>query len=503
MGRALWSRIGTRFLGTGFMNILSQVLRLAVMVLVGLVFLTRPMAFAAEPKTVQVGFGETDITPDVNGKQPVWLAGYGMGRRATGVHDPLMARCLVLGDGGEKIAMVSVDLIGLQYPVVKEIRQGLGDFKYVLVSSTHNHEGPDVIGIWGRGPFSRGVDDRYVASVVSKVVELVKKTAENLAPASAAYGTANDETLVGDSRKPVAKDGVLRVIRFTRAGGTEPVGLWVQWNSHPESMGSRNTLVTADFPHATVAKLKDEHKCPVLYMSGAVGGLMAPPDGIIKNGQGKFLDEGDFEYCRLYGEAVADLATKASAAAEPIELTPLIVSAKPIAIPVTNVLYRLARVARILRREGRIWEGDFQKLGEIATEDTVDKPTAVESEVAYLRLGDLHVAGIPGELYPELIYGKFQEPAEPNADFPDAPLEPTVVSILPGKKWMLLGLANDEIGYIIPRRQWDSAPPYAYGRETSQYGEINSCSPDVAPIIMQALQLRVQDVAGPKAAVPK
>jgi hypothetical protein len=487
------------------MNVPQLVSRRTIIRLAGLLMLAAPpvCAFAADPKPLQVGFGETDITPDVKGKKPVWLAGYGPGRKATGVHDPLMARCLVLGDGTEKIALVSVDLIGLQYPNVKEIRKGLADFKYVLVSSTHNHEGPDVVGIWGRGFFSRGVDDDYVASVVSKVVELVKKTSENLAPATAAYGTATDETLVGDSRKPIAKDGVLRVLKFTKPGGKEPSGLLVQWNSHPESMGSRNTLVTADFPYATVAKLKEQHKCPILYMSGAVGGLMAPPDGVIKDGTGKVLDEGDFEYCRLYGEAVADLATKAVAAAEPIELTPFTISAKPIAIPVTNTVYRLARVAKILRRQGRIWEGDFQILGEEVAEDVVDKPTAVETEVAYLRLGDVHVASIPGELYPELIYGKFQEPAEPNADYPDAPLEPTVESILPGKKWLLFGLANDEIGYIIPRRQWDSVAPYAYGRETSQYGEINSCSPDVAPIIMQAFKLRVQDVATPKALAPK
>src|SRR5687768_12282031 len=107
----------------------TQSCALLLMPLSSLFLLFHPGASAAEPKTVQVGFGETDITPDVKGKKPVWLAGYGMGRRATGVHDPLMARCLVLGDGSEKIALVSVDLIGLQYPVVKEIRQGLADFK--------------------------------------------------------------------------------------------------------------------------------------------------------------------------------------------------------------------------------------------------------------------------------------------------------------------------------------------------------------------------------------
>jgi len=53
---------------------------------------------------------------------------------------------------------------------------------------------------------------------------------------------------------------------------------------------------------------------------------------------------------------------------------------------------------------------------------------------------------------------------------------------------MMFGLANDEIGYIIPRRQWDRLPPFAYGRNSSQYGEINSCGPDTAPILMRMLR---------------
>ena len=123
------------------------------------------------------------------------------------------------------------------------------------------------------------------------------------------------------------------------------------------------------------------------------------------------------------------------------------------------------------------------------------KVSAVESEVAYLRLGELHIACIPGELYPELVYGKFEEPAAAGADFADAPLEPTIASLMPGPKWLLIGLANDELGYIIPKRQWDKAPPHAYGKDGGQYGEINSCGPEVAPIIMQAIGLRVSEAA--------
>jgi hypothetical protein len=52
-----------------------------------------------------------------------------------------------------------------------------------------------------------------------------------------------------------------------------------------------------------------------------------------------------------------------------------------------------------------------------------------------------------------------------------------------GKLNMMIGLANDEIGYIIPKTQWDTKPPYAYGFEKPQYGEENSGGPDVGPAI--------------------
>ena len=445
---------------------------------------------------LEAGFAEADITPDVKGNRPVWLAGYRMGRRATGVHDPLMCRCVVLRDGAEQIALVSVDLIGLQYPEVKAIRARLPHFKYVMVSSTHNHEGPDVIGIWGRTAFHRGVDDEYLKLVVARVVEAVQQAERSLTAVQAAYGTAEDESLLGDSRQPIVKDGILRVLRFDRVAGT--AGILVQWNCHPEALGSRNQLVTADFPWATVAALHKKYDCPVVYITGAVGGLLAPPaGGRIKNTGGDELHEGDYEYARVYGEEVAALAAKAVDAAEPIELTPFAVSTRSIAVPLTNVLYRAARVAGVLQREGLVWTGDFERLGEPILADNADKPTAVESEVAYLRLGELHVACIPGEIYPELVSGKYQQPVDPGADFPDAPLEPCVASLMPGPKWMLFGLANDEVGYIIPKRQWDKGPPYAYGRETPQYGEINSCGPDVAPVLMEALKRRVAELTPP------
>ena len=66
---------------------------------------------------------------------------------------------------------------------------------------------------------------------------------------------------------------------------------------------------------------------------------------------------------------------------------------------------------------------------------------------------------------------------------PDAPPEPAIYAQLKGKHRMLFGLANDELGYIIPKRQWDAKAPFCYGLKKDQYGEQNSVGPDAAGVI--------------------
>jgi hypothetical protein len=504
---------------------------------------------------LEAGFAEADITPVVDPARPVWLAGYGMGRRATGVHDPLRVRAVVLRDGDRKFALACVDLVGLQYPEVKRIRARLPEFAEVMVSSTHNHEGPDVIGIWGANPLQRGVDDRYLDLVVARVVEAIRAADKAARPAEARYGEAEDESLVGDSRLPKVKDGKIRVVRFDAAANgssdkpagdkpagdkpagdkpfgdrpagdsgrarensaAKPLGLLVVWTCHPEALGARNTLLTADFVAATVAKLTADHGCPVAYFSGAVGGLMAPPDNRIRDAAGRVLEEGDFLYSDRYGEAVAGLANQALKQSAPIRLTPLAAATERIALPVENKLYRAARAMGVLQRPMIGWTGDERLRADVSPADApkadagravvVERQSplkssgvAVETEVGLLQLGELSVACIPGEIYPELVYGAIQEPVEPNVDFPTSPKESSVASLMPGQRWLLVGLANDEVGYIIPKRQWDERPPYAYGRDKSQYGEINSCGPDAAPIILRSLARCAQRLAPPPAA---
>jgi hypothetical protein len=439
--------------------------------------------FAGE---LTVGFGEVDLTPEV-GKKPVYLAGFGQNRKATKVHDPITARAFVMADGDEKIAFVSVDVVGLFLPAVERIREKLTGFKYVLVSATHNHEGPDTLGLWGTSPVQSGIDPEYLKRVEAGCVDAVKAADKDRRAALARIGSARDADLLHDNRLPIVKHDELVVLHFRDPKTEKPLGILVQWNCHPETLGSKNTEITADYIHYVVKYLRESHKCPVAYFTGTVGGLMTTLGLVVKDEKGKELADGTFEKADRYGYLLAQLAEKALKDAVPIVLTPFDIRTRELLVPVDNNIYRLAWSFGVLDRTMYKWEGNpTPKKFEPSKE--VSKPAAVKTEVGYLKLGALEIAAIPGEIYPELVLGKVQDPADPAADFPDAPIEPAIYDQLKAKHRMLIGLANDELGYFIPKRQWDEKPPFCYGLKKAQYGEMNSVGPDAAPVICNAFK---------------
>jgi hypothetical protein len=444
---------------------------------------------AEEP--LQAGFGEADITPAVGGDKPVYMAGFGHDRKATGIHDRLKARAVVLKQGSTKIALACVDLVGFFLPNVERVRGRLSGFDYVLVSSTHDHEGPDSLGLWGPTPFKSGVDADYMATVEKQIVQAIRDADEAAQPVAARIGSVRAPELLHDSREPYVLHDELVALEFRTAKDDKPAGLVVQWNCHPETLGSENTQISADFVGYTVKALQDAHHCPVVYLSGTVGGLMTSLGVEVKGDDGKPLADGTYEKTERYGRLVADAADKALKDARPVRLTPLEARRRTVYLPMENHVYMLARQLGVLDREGFVWSGDPSKA-EPADPKDMDKPLAVRSEIGYLHLGEVEIAAIPGEIYPELILDKVQDPVDPGADFPDAPIEPAVYKQLRGPYRMVIGLANDEIGYIIPKRQWDEKPPYCYGRKKPQYGEINSLGPDTAPVLCRAFKELVE-----------
>jgi hypothetical protein len=438
----------------------------------------------ARADDLSAGFAETDVTPKLEPKTPVYIAGFSHNRKATKVHDPIMARAVVLSDGKQKIALVCVDVVGLFNAVAESVRTQLDGFAYVCVSSTHNHEGPDTLGLWGSGPFTSGVNKAYMKDLEAGVVSAVKAADAACKPVTAKIGVAAAPELLHDGREPYVKHDDLVAIRFEGTDG-KPVGVLVQWNCHPETMDSKNTELTADYVATTVAELKKSQGCPVTYLTGTVGGLMTTLQVPLKGPDGQEMKDGTWEKTEEYGRKLAGVADAALKAAKSVTLTPFDARRREVHVPVANDLYKLGWRVGVLDRTFYDWENDPHPTKPVVSKD-LTKPGAIKTEVGYLKLGELEVAVIPGEIYPELVLGKVQDPVDPGADFKDAPVEPSLYGQFGGKYKMIIGLGNDEIGYILPKRQWDAEAPFCYGRKRGQYGEENSVGPEAGPVLCKA-----------------
>src|SRR5256884_499705 len=187
---------------------------------------------------------------------PIYLAGFGHNRIATGVHDNLYARCLALAAGGQILVLCSVDVIGLFYDDVLKIREQMKvqapEVSHLIVASTHVHEGPDTLGLWGPDPLHTGMDENYLDSLDSQIVSTAVRASHSMQAARLEL-SRDDHPLLGMlqsvDRPPIVKDPYLFVMRLTSVDAGLPIAVLVNWSGHPETLGGENTEITADYPH--------------------------------------------------------------------------------------------------------------------------------------------------------------------------------------------------------------------------------------------------------------
>lgn len=430
-----------------------------------------------------------DTFEDTNGNKKFdtyWLAGFSKKRAANGVHDDLWVRTMVLDDGQTRLAVISIDLIGFPHNNVLNVRKKLADkfgITYSIVCSTHNHEAPDMLGLWGDGIFTRGVNPVYEKWVEDKIVASIGVAVKKLKVANlkVAQDLTGADSLVMDTRKPIVQDNGVYILQATDAKSNSTLGTFIVWGNHPETLWSDNTLITSDFPHSVREGIEkgvySDQKLMkkgaggiVVYASGCVGGLMTTrPTMKIKDPFKDLYHEGaTFEKADAQGTTLALLALNALEKAEPIS-GGINLTAKTIELPLGNPLFRLGIAVGVI-------EGGYSSWGHLRT------------EVAALTIGDASFITIPGELYPEIANGGIETPKE--GDFKlDKPVEtPPLRNLMPGKYKFVLGLANDELGYIIPKSEWDKEAPYLYDSPKAHYGEVNSTGPETAPLLHKALK---------------
>jgi hypothetical protein len=147
-------------------------------------------------QTLKVGVSSAAINP----AKGAYIAGDKQNRKFTGIHDNLYAKAVVISSGRERVAILTLDCIGLLYSDVLKIRQkvaGICKFpaERIVVTSTHTHAGPDVVGIWGKDYSESGVDNTYMDFLISTAAIQIKHAAESQQNAKAYTA----ETTFGES----------------------------------------------------------------------------------------------------------------------------------------------------------------------------------------------------------------------------------------------------------------------------------------------------------------
>lgn len=466
------------------------------------------------------------VAPDADGSendglfQGLWIAGYGNNRPAMGVKDDLWARTIVLSQGETTVAMVTVDAVGLFYDeeqrirdAVNEQRPGLVDL--IVVQSTHTHEAPDTMGQWGlEDPYTglqlgHGRDDDHMAALRDASVESIVSSLDQLQEATVHAGTRNTrvEGLLHDSRDPKIFDDTMTVLHFKAKESGETIATIVNWGNHPEILDSRNNYISSDFAHPLREGI--ENGLPAtdtmpaheglggiaIYQQGVVGGLIGPNgfEFTGRNGQVYENRYKTFERCDAYGALLAEEAFQALDEAVEVEAKDLRFATQTFEAPVKNQVFHVA-----------IFNGWFDRaLYQFdETQPLIEGNLPhLQTEVSHINLGPISWLTAPGELFPESFIGFKEEfsfglpqTSEDNENPPDlsaAPEGPYIRDKMDAPYPILLGLAHDEIGYIVPNYDFKlhETSPWIEQPPGDHYEETNSIGPDAHPMLEENYQV--------------
>jgi hypothetical protein len=431
------------------------------------------------------GAAKREITPAVSPGKPVYVAGFGQNRAATGVMDPLWARCAAMATGAKPVVLCGVDAIGIFHGDVRRIRERVKALARrdadVIVAATHSHQTPDTMGLWGPAEGVSGVDEAHNAYIVEQTAQAAAEAIATLRPAAAMLvqkEPRNPQSWFADSRPPAVTDPAVSGIVLVDLR-RERLATIVHWTNHPESLGSANTLLSADYV-AHIYKAFDGSEGGVtVFLNGALGGMQSPLGAKFNDpATGQPPVKNSPRFAEIVAGAAIDALREGTEEARMSILDTVEYRETMLKVPVTNSQFLAAAKANL-----------FKSNRPISPDGVIETPAG------YLRLAMggkplLEAAMVPGELYPELANGGIRR--DPNADFPNAAEEKPLKSYMSAPIRLVIGLANDEIGYIIPKLQWDEKPPFTFGASKAWYGEINAVGPDAAPALEKAFSALVQ-----------
>lgn len=418
----------------------------------------------------------------VNHSDPVFMAGFGSNRQATGYHDKLWARGVVVDGPGGRVALVALDLIGYFTNEIETIRSLVSpesQVDFVVVTSTHQHEGPDTLGLWGPDDFTSGVDYGYLDFVNAAVARCIDQAAARLRTARVRFGLARSDGLslgtdpeddgfgVADGKVLAGDDALapdtagrivdsrLSVIQFTdRRFQKRAIATIVNFASHPESMGSNNTQITSDFPHYVRKDLEHRFGGTAIWVSGALGVLQGPLDIDVQDPDtGLPAPRRTFRFAEVHGTQLAERA--ASGLPHWLLATPIapirFASTNPVPVRLDNPFFRLFTAIGVLNTRRSLYtngvpDPSIGTLPPPADFLPASSGSDIHTEVGVLRIGMASLAIVPTELDPQI--GEQYRAAMRDALHP---------FLRPLQHTFIVGLGNDHIGYQVPAGKWDNS----------------------------------------------
>ena len=432
--------------------------------------------------TFVCGFSSAEVMPaDIHAKK-YYIAGYRINHPVTGVKDPTTVSAMWLGcNDDEGILLLCADIVGLTGHDVNEVRASLADFckekgcKNISISCSHTHAGIDTVGYWGPLPIS-GKNKSYQKQLFAALKKVAIEAWQNRTVGNLYMGDISVPEAIEDHREPIFCKDTLTRLRFVPADGSTETW-FLNYGAHPNTMGGDNTLISADYPCYMRRKINETKKVNVLFAVGAIAAVDIAPS----------VAQDRVERTERGGEILGEAAWKIDN--DELLNSEITVLRQQYFAPADNYLLAMMPAVGAISSDMAPY-----KQGTLGM--------ALITEMTYLKIGSRQILMIPGEAFPENIYGGYDD-AEHSSTGLSAEINATpLAEIAEDENLIVFGVTNDMTGYMVPKNDFVLHPTQAYVNTTNDrfgrhhYHETNSLgylTTDVMEKTFRGMMKRVRD----------
>ena len=343
-------------------------------------------SFSSKGVNLTANVSSVDITPPLSMKYT--LGGYGerMNKPAEGIHDHIWAKALTMKKGDCKYALITLDILGLPQNVKSELVKRLSGTgwsnKNMMLLPSHSHGSLEMAALNSKNILNNpnlGIfQPELLHFLLDKLENLVKEADRNYQPVKIGTGSAMLEGLNRNRRKDPDIDKELTVTRIDLKNG-KPLAVLVNWTAHPTFLGGTDMLVSAEWPGYLQSELQHliGKGVTAMYFNGAEGDqstiLSSPKKG--------------YEKIEIYGKIIANKAFD------------LYQTIKPGKVKAFEYAYRTITLPEHAAHPSFMKTGGEEYgLNEKTVKIVMDVLAPKETGLGALRIGDLLISGVPGEM---------------------------------------------------------------------------------------------------------